>query len=276
MDLFQYHFMQNALAAGSIVAVVAGIVGYFMVLRGQSFAGHTLSQVGFPGAAGAALVGVTPALGLLVFCVGAALGIAALSDRAGVERRSESAAIGAILAFALALGFLFASLYNGFVGGVYAVLFGTFLGITDTQVGVLLAAAVVVVAVVAWMGRPLLFASIDPDSAAARGVPVRALSVAFLVVLGVGVAEAAQITGTLLVFALLVAPAATAQQLSARPVIALPLSVGIALAVAWIGIAGAYYSPYPVGFHVTTVAIVAYVAARLFRAQRTRLGRRAS
>jgi zinc/manganese transport system permease protein len=259
MDLFAYHFMQNALLAGTITAVVAGVVGWFMVLRGQSFAGHTLSQVGFPGAA---LIGVTPAAGFFVFCVAAALGIAMLGDRRSVERRFEAAAIGSILAFALALGFLFARLYSGFAGGVQAFLFGSFLGISDTQVLLLLVFAVVVLALLALMARPLFFASVDPDTAAARGVPVRALSIAFLAVLGVGVAEAAQITGTLLVFALLVAPAATAQQLSARPVRATAIAVGIALLVTWIGLALAYYVGYPVGFWVTTLAFAAYLAAR--------------
>jgi zinc/manganese transport system permease protein len=261
-QLFTYQFMVNALLAGTIVAVVAGVVGWFMVLRGQSFAGHTLSQVGFPGAAGAALVGATPAAGLLVFCVLAALGIAVLGDRRSVERRAEAAGIGSILAFALALGYLFATLYSGFVGGVQAFLFGTFLGITQTQVLLLLIASLVVLGAMAVMARPLLWASIDPDAAAARGVPVRALSIIFLIVLGVGVAEAAQITGTLLVFALLVAPAATAQQLSARPPVALALSVVIGLLVAWVGMAVAYWTGYPVGFWVTSAAMALYLLAR--------------
>jgi zinc/manganese transport system permease protein len=266
MDLFAYHFMQNALLAGTVTAVVAGVVGWFMVLRGQSFAGHALSQVGFPGAAGAALIGVTPAAGLFVFCVAAAFGIALLGDGRSVERRFEAAAIGSILAFALALGFLFARLYSGFAGGVQAFLFGSFLGISDTQVVLLLVFAAVVLVVLALMARPLLFASVDPDAAAARGVPVRALSIAFLVVLGVSVAEAAQITGTLLVFALLVAPAATAQQLSARPVRATAIAVCVALLVTWIGLTLAYYVGYPVGFWVTTLAFAAYLGARGVRA----------
>jgi len=237
-----------------------------MVLRGQSFAGHTLSQVGFPGAAGAALIGAAPEAGLLVFCVAAALAVAALSDGRSLERRSESAAIGTVLVVALALGFLFASLYSGFVGAVYAYLFGTFLGITDAQVVLLLLVALGALAAMALMARPLLFASIDPEAARARGVPVRALAVLFLVVLGIGVAEAAQITGTLLVFALLVAPAAAAQQLSATPRTSLILSVLIAVAVTWAGLGVAYYSPYPIGFFVTTIAFAVYVAVRAGRA----------
>jgi zinc/manganese transport system permease protein len=267
-DLFAYHFMQNALLAGTIVAVVAGVVGWFMVLRGQSFAGHALSQVGFPGASGAALIGVTPGAGLLVFCVAGAVGIGLLGERRSAERRFETAGIGAILALALALGFLFASLYQGNVEGVQALLFGTFLGITDAQVVLLLVAALVALPAVGVLARPLLFASVDPEAAAARGVRVRALSIAFLVVLGVGVAEAAQITGTLLVFALLVAPAATAQQVSARPSLAMAMSVAIALLVTWAGLALAYWTSLPVGFWVTSLAFALYLCARGGRALR--------
>ena len=273
-ELLRYHFMQNAFEAGTIVAVVAGLIRWFMVLRGQSFAGHTLSQVGFPGAAGAALIGVMPGLGLLVFCVLSALGIASLGDERSEGRRAESAAIGSILAFTLAVGFLFASLYSGLLGGVYAFLFGTFVGISDAQVVLLATVGAAALAVLAIIGRPLLFASVDPEVAAARGVPVRLLSVGFLLLLGLGVAEAAQITGTLLVFALLVAPAATAQQLSARPVTSMLVTVAVAIAVTWIGLAVAYYSVYPIGFFVTTIAFAAYLLARLTRWRRPLVLRR--
>lgn len=273
-QLLRFHFMQNALEAGTIVAVVAGLIGWFMVLRGQSFAGHALSQVGFPGAAGAALVGVMPAVGLLVFCAGSALGIAMLPDERAQGGRSESAAIGSILALMLACGYLFASLYSGFVGGVYALLFGTFLGISDGQVAILLLVAILVLAALAIMGRPLLFASIDPDAAAARGVPVRLLGIAFLLLLGLAVAEVAQITGTLLVFALLVAPAAIAHQLTARPAAGLVLSVVMALLVTWLGLAVAYFTVYPIGFFVTTFAFMAYLVARAVRRVAAAAGRR--
>jgi zinc/manganese transport system permease protein len=271
--LLRYHFMQNALLAGTIVAVMGGLMGYFVVLRGQTFAAHTLSQIGFPGAAGAALAGVSPLYGLLLFCAGGAFGIAALSAPLDEGRRAESAAIGTILTVALALGFLFASLYHGFIGGVYAFLFGTFVGIDDRQVLTLLLTAVAALAVLAVIGRPLLFASVEPDVAAARGVRVRRLSVVFLLLLGLSVAAAAQVTGTLLVFALLVTPAATAQQLTARPGLALLLSVVIALVVVWVGMGIAYFSVYPVGFFVTSVAFAGYLLARAWRWARPRLAR---
>jgi zinc/manganese transport system permease protein len=264
-ELLHFQFMQNAFVAGTIVAITAGLVGYFMVLRGQTFAGHTLSQVGFPGAAGAALVGVTPMFGVLAFCVAAAVAIALIPGRRSTSASFESAAIGSILAFALALGFLFTTLYSGFVTGAYSFLFGTFLGISNEQVLTVLITGVLVVATLLVIGRQLFFASIDADVAAARGVPVRALAAVFLVVLGLAVAAATQITGTLLVFALLVAPAAAAHELSNRPGRALALSVVIAVLVTWIGLAIAYFSEYPIGFYVTTVAFAAYLLARAGR-----------
>jgi zinc/manganese transport system permease protein len=264
-ELLHFQFMQNAFVAGTIVAVTAGLVGYFMVLRGQTFAGHTLSQVGFPGAAGAALVGVTPMFGVLAFCVAAAVAIALIPGRRSTSASFESAAIGSILAFALSLGFLFTTLYSGFVTGAYSFLFGTFLGIINEQVLTVLITGVLVVATLLVIGRQLFFASIDADVAAARGVPVRALAAVFLVVLGLAVAAATQITGTLLVFALLVAPAAAAHELSNRPGRALALSVVIAVLVTWIGLAIAYFSEYPIGFYVTTVAFAAYLLARAGR-----------
>ncbi len=264
-EVLHFQFMQHAFLAGTIVAITAGIVGYVMVLRGQSFAGHTLSQVGFPGAAGAALVGVTPVFGVLAFCLVAAMAIALIPGRRSTSATFESAVIGSILAFALALGFLFTTLYSGFVTGAYAFLFGTFVGISSAQVVTLLVTGVVVVATMAVIGRPLFFASVDADVAAARGVRVGALGTVFLLVLALAVAAATQITGTLLVFALLVAPAAAAHELSNRPARALTISVVIAVLVTWLGLALAYFSDYPIGFYVTTFAFVAYLLARALR-----------
>ncbi len=259
--MFAYHFMVNAFRAGTVVAVTAGAIGWFMVLRRQAFAGHTLALVGFPGAAGAVWLGISAQWGYFGFCTAAALLIAALPH--GASRSEESAGIGVVQAFALACGFLFVSLYRGFLNGVNALLFGSFLAITDTQVVTLLLVAIVALGALALIGRPLLFASIDPDVAAARGLPVRLLSAAFLVLLGLTVAEVSQITGTLLVFALLVMPPATAQALTARPARSLAVTIGIALGVTWAALTTAYYTPYPIGFWVTTYAFAAYLAARV-------------
>jgi zinc/manganese transport system permease protein len=262
--VFSYHFMVNAFRAGTVVAIVAGVAGWFMVLRAQSFAGHTLSVVGFPGAAGAVWLGISASVGFFAFCIATALVIAALPRTTGHTFSEESAVIGTVQAFALACGLLFVSLYQGFLNGVTGLLFGNFLGITDGQVVALAVTAALCLGVLAIVGRPLLFASIDPDVASARGIPGRVLSVVFLVVLGAAVAEASQITGALLVFALLVVPAAAAQLVTARPALGIGLSVVFGLAIVWSGLAIAYSSPYPVGFWISAIALGVYGAARLY------------
>ncbi len=264
-QLFAYQFMQNAFLAGTTAAVLAGIVGYFVVLRGEAFAGHTLAIVGFPGAAGAILFGLPQLLGLAVLCTASGLGIGVLGRGAVRDRHAESAAIGTIQAFMLGLGFLFVSLYKGLLEGVYSILFGTFLGVTSAQVLLLLAIAVVALAALALIGRPLLYLSVDEPAAAAAGVPVRVLSIGFLVVLGLAIASTALITGALLVFALLVMPAAAANQLVARPGLAMLVSVGLGLIIVWSGLTISYFSDLPIGFLVTGIGFVIYAIARMAR-----------
>jgi zinc/manganese transport system permease protein len=272
--MFSYPFMVNAFRAGTIVAVIAATIGWFMVLRRQSFAGHTLAVVGFPGAAAATWLGVATGYGYFGFCVAGALVIAALPQHtARTASAEQSAVIGTVQAFALALGYLFVSLYKGFLSGMTNLLFGTVVGITDTQVLVLLASAVPCLAVLIAIGRPLLFASVDPDLARARGVPVRAVGALFLVLLGVAAAGTSQVTGALLVFALLVAPAATAHKLTTCPSVGIALSIAFALLATWIGETLAFFSVYPIGFWVTTVSFVGYLAACLWRLVADRSGR---
>lgn len=263
--LLQFHFMQNALIAGTSVAMLAGVAGYFVILRGQTFAAHMLSQVGFPGAAAAVLVHAPPVAGLVAFCSAAALTVGAVRGRLDAGSRSESAAVGSLLALSLALGLVFVRLYSGSVQDVYAFLFGSILGITDADVAVTLVTAAVAVVVIVLIGRPLLFASVDPDVAEARGVAVTRLAIAFVLTLALAVAITVQIVGTLLVFALLVAPAAAAVQLTSRPALGIALSVGLALVCTWTGMSMAYFTDLPVGFVITTVAFAVYAAARLGR-----------
>jgi zinc/manganese transport system permease protein len=269
-QMLAYPFMVNALQAGTIVAVMGAAIGWLMVLRRQSFAGHTLSLMSFPGAAAAALVGVPLAYGYYAFCVAGALAIAGASGvhvRRG--RARESAAIGTVQALALALGFLLLSLYHGVLESLETLLFGSFLGISRSQVLTLLGVALATLALLAAIGRPLLFASIDEAVARANGVPAGALSIAFLILLGLAVAATAQITGALLVFALLVAPAAAARELTPRIGLGLALSVAIGLLVTWVGLGLAYFTNRPVGFLVTTIAFAAYALARGVRASRS-------
>ena len=256
------HFMVNAFRAGTVVAVLGAVVGWFMVLRRQSFAGHTLAVVSFPGAAAAIWLGVSATAGYFAGSIAAALVIALVPRApAGRARSQESAVIGTVQAFALACGALFVSLYGGFLDSITGFLFGSFLGVSDGQVEALVVVAAVVLVVLAAVGRPLLFATVDGDVAAARGVPVRVLSVVFLVVLGCTAAEVSQVTGALLVFALLVMPAAAAQQLTARPVLGLVLAVVLGLVVVWASLAVAFYAPWPVGFFVSSFGFAVYVGA---------------
>ena len=266
-QLTAYPFMVNALEAGTIVAVMAGVVGWFMVLRSQTFAGHTLSVMAFPGATAALLIGLSAAVGYFVFSGLAALviGVAA-GATARRSRGQESAITGAVQAFGLACGFLFLSLYQGVLANYESLLFGSFLGITSGQVLALAGVAAVTLVLLAIAGRPLLFVSLDEGVARARGVPARALGLGFLLLLGLAVAETAQITGALLVFALLVAPPATAQLITPRIGASIALSVVLGVLITWVGLALAYFYDYPVGFYITTVAFVTYVIARGARA----------
>jgi zinc/manganese transport system permease protein len=256
---FQYAFMQHAYTAGAIVAIVAGVVGYFVVLRSLSFAGHALSHIGFAGATGAVALGVNPIYGLLVFTMGGAVGMGALGKRI----YGRDVVIGIVLAWMLGLGVLFLSLYSGYATEAYALLFGEILGISQTDVVVTLVAGIVTLAAVVIMFRPLLFASVDSDVAEARGVPVWLLSILFMVVLAISVSEAVQVVGVLLIFALLVTPPAIAERLTARPGMAIALSVLLALLFTWVGLFVSFYLPYPVSFFITTLAFVTYLVVRL-------------
>jgi zinc/manganese transport system permease protein len=258
-QLFAFPFMINALAAGTIVAVLAAVVGWYMVLRRQSFAGHTLSVMAFPGATGAALAGLPTSLGYYLACGAAALAMG--RTRPGPARGfgAETAVIGTVQTAGLATGYLFLSLNHEILTGTDTLLFGTFLGVTDGQVLELLIVAAATLSALAFAARPLLFSTVDREIAHAGGVPVGILDAAFLLMLGLAVAATSQITGALLVFAVLVAPAASAQLVTTRPLAGLLLSVAFALLVVWLGLGVAYFSTYPVGFYTTTFAFGLYV-----------------
>jgi zinc/manganese transport system permease protein len=265
-QLLTYPFMQNAFLAGTLIATIAGAVGYFMVLRGQSFAGHTLANVGFAGAAGATLIGGSPIVGLLVFCIGAAIGIDWLGGQRSIAQGRQDVAIGTVQTFALGLGLLFAQLSSSSnAAGLYSILFGAVLGISRQDVMLIALTTLITLAGLIAIARPLLFASVDPEVAEAHGVPVQWLSKAFLMLLAVAVAQSVQVVGVLLIFALLVTPAAIAQQLTARPAIATLLSILLALLFTWAGLAVAYFVPYPVGFFITSFAFGTYALVRLLR-----------
>jgi zinc/manganese transport system permease protein len=257
-DMLGYEFMRNAFEAGAIVSLVAGVVGYFVVLRRTTFAAHALAHVGFAGAAGAAVLGIDPVWGLLAFCLSAGGVMGGLGQRL----RGRDTAIGIVLAFTLGLGVLFISLYSGYATEAYSILFGEILGISPGDVVLTLVIGAVSLALIALLYRPLLFASVDEDVAEARRVPVRGLSVVFVMIVGLAVAVSVQVVGVLLIFALIVTPAAVAERVSTRPGQALVIGVVVALLSTWIGLAVGYYSPYPVSFFITSISFATYVVVR--------------
>ena len=258
-QIFYYPFMQHAYEAGTIVAIVAGIVGYFVVLRRSSFAAHSLSHIGFAGAAGAALIGISPVYGLLWFTTVGGSSMAVLSPKASYRDIS----IGTVLAFMLGLGVLFISLYTGYATAAYSILFGEILGISSSDVLLTFVAGLAILAAVAIVYRPLLFASLDEDVAEAKGLPTFILGIVFMLLVAVATSIAVQVVGVLLIFSLMVTPAAIAQQLAKRPKQVIVISVAVALLTTWLGLFVAFYEPYPVSFFITSIVFVFYLLARL-------------
>jgi len=268
-NMLSFAFMRNAFAAGTASALVAGLIGYFVVLRASSFAAHAISHIGFAGAAGAVLLGVNPVLGVGALSLAASVGMGALGRRL----RGRDVVIGLVMAASLGLGYLFISLYTGNATDAYAVLFGQIFGITVGAVQITVLTSVVVLALLVAVYRPLLFASLDEEVAEARGIRVGAVGLGFMVLLALAVSEAVQVSGVLLIFALLVAPGAIAGRVFRRPAAALALSAGLAVLITWVSLGLAFYTPYPVSFYVTSLAFVAYLAARA-TGRGSRLGRR--
>lgn len=257
-QIWQYQFMQHAIEAGTIIALVAGVTGYFVVLRRSAFIAHAFSEIGFAGAAGAVLIKVPPIAGLLVGSILGAFAVAVLGRRA--EDRDTQ--IGIVLAFALGLGLLFISLYTAYATEAYSILFGEILGISFANVELTLIAAIAILVVMGIIYRPLLFSSLDEDVAEAKGIPMLFLGLTFLVIVAVAVSFAVQVTGVLLIFSLMVTPAATAQYLSMRPSYAMLISIFIALAAVWVGLFVAFFTPYPVSFFITAIVFGLYIIVR--------------
>ena len=251
--------MQHAFEAGTIVAIVAGLVGYFVVMRRLSFAAHALSHVGFAGAAGAVLIGLNPIFGLLAFTSGGGLAMAALGRRAA----SRDVQIGTVLAFMLGLGVLFINLYKGYATEAYSLLFGEILGISSSDVLVTPIAGLLILVAVATLYRRLLFTSLDEDVAEAKGISMLGMSIAFMLLIAVATSIAVQVVGVLLIFALMVTPAAVAQRIAHTPGQGIAISILISLFVTWFGLTISYYLPYPVSFFITSAVFVIYLCVRL-------------
>jgi zinc/manganese transport system permease protein len=268
-NMLSFAFMRNAFAAGTASAIVAGLIGYFVVLRGSSFAAHAISHIGFAGAAGAVLLGINPVLGVAALSLVASGAMGVLGKRL----RGRDVVIGLIMAASLGLGYLFISLYTGNAENAHAILFGQIFGITTGAVAITVLTSVVVLALLAAIYRPLLFASLDEEVAQARGVPVGAIAIGFMLLMALAVAEAVQVSGVLLIFALLVAPGAIAERVTRRPGAALAVSGGLAVLITWVSLTLAYYTPYPVSFYVTSLAFLLYLAARAVTAWAGQAGR---
>ena len=254
ITMLDYDFMRNAFAAAGVAAVVSGLVGYFLVLRGQTFAGHALSHIGFAGATGAVLIGLASVWGLVGFTVAAGIGIGMLGERLS----GRDVAIGVVLSLSLGLGLLFLHYYTAFATQATALLFGNVLAVDRSTIVTLIVLAVITIAGLASLMRPLIFATLQPELAEAKGVPLRFVSTAFLVVVALAVSQSAQIVGVLLVFALMVGPPATAQRLVAGLWAGMALSAGLALAEAWLGLVIAYHTDWPVSFCIAMLSALGY------------------
>lgn len=255
--MLEYDFMRTAFMAGGVVAVVAGAVGFFLVLRNLTFAGHALSHVGFAGATGAVLVGVSPLWGLLAFTLAAAIAMGLLGDRL----RNRDVAVGIVLSLALGLGVLFLYLYTTSASEATAILFGNLLGVGAATLWGLLGLALATLIALAAISRPLLFATLAPELAEAKGVSLRLVSALFLATVAVAVAEAAQVVGILLVFALMVGPAAAAQRLGSRLGWGLALAVFLAVVETWGGVTLAYATDWPTTFWIVLLSCLVYFAS---------------
>ena len=271
--LLEQPFVRSALMAGAVLALLAGLLGPLVVGRGMAFATHGISELSFAGAAGALLVAGTAAVG-----VGALIGgilVAVIFATLSARQRENDAVIGVVMAFGLGLGVLFQSLYTGRTANKFSLLVGQIVGVDSDQVIMLAAVGAMVAAVLVVIYRPLLFASLDPDTALARGVPTRLLGIVFAVMLGTTTALGIQIVGALLVLALLVTPAAAATAVTANPVAATALSVLFAEVAVLGGIVLSLSPGLPISPYVTSIGFLIYLICRVVGALRLRrTGRR--
>jgi zinc/manganese transport system permease protein len=253
--------MANTWIAATAVAVIAGVTGFFAVLRGSTFAAHAIPNGAFAGAAGASLLGLNPFAGLAVFSVAGALGIA------GLSRRSRSD-VATALTFVLMLGIgaLFVSWSSQYAQEAYSLLFGEVFGISTDEVLPILGLGALSIAAIIIMFRPLMLSSALPEVAAARGVSPRRMELAFLLVMALATSMTVPVVGALLMFSLMIGPAAAARSLTARPVLAMSLSVVISLVTVWVGIVASYQSNWPLGFFVGVLGAVFFLAGRVYRA----------
>lgn len=272
--MFAHAFMRHAFVAGGLIALASGLLGYFVVLRSQVFAADALGHVAFTGALAAAAIGLDLRIGLFTATAVVSVGLGVLGPRP----RADDVTIGSVFAWVLGLGALFLAVFAqrssaGDAGAGVRVLFGSIYGLSARDVTVTAAVSLALCAGVLLIARPMLFASIDPAVAAARGVPVALLGVGFLVAVGLATAQAAQAVGALLTLGLLAAPAGAALRLTTNPYAGLGLSAALALAATWIGLSAAYVVPsLPPSSAIVATAALFYLLATVsgLNAVRTR------
>lgn len=259
-DLFAYNFMRYAFAAGTLAAIVSALIGYFVVLRAQNFAAHALSHIGFAGAAGAGLLGLSVTTGQLGLTVLAAIGMGRLGDRAS----KSDVAIGIMLAFSLGLGILFLYFYSNYAGRAMAILFGDLLGVSASLLKIMLIYSVVSLVGLAMIAKPLLFSTLEPELAEAKGVSLPLISILFLILVSIAITEASQVVGILLVFTLLIGPAASATCCTRTVWRGIGLSVALGLGIVWLGIILCYLTNWPVAFWISSLSFLSYLIFRIF------------
>ena len=255
--MLSYDFMVRAFLAGGMVAVVAGSVGYFLVLRAQTFAGHALAHIAFAGATGAAFVGLAPIYGVITLTVGAGAAMGLLGDKLS----GRDVTIGIVLAVSLGFGILFLSLTTTNAIQATSLLFGSVLAVSPSMLATLAVLGVVTLAALAFISRPLVFSTLQPELAEAKGVPIRIVGTLFLALAALAVAQSIQIVGVLLVFTLMVGPPAAAQLLTNRLASGVALAATLALAQAWLGITLAFYTDWPTSFWIALLSAAVYFGA---------------
>ncbi|CAM4410624.1 MAG: hypothetical protein LEGION0398_MBIBDBAK_01246 [Legionellaceae bacterium] len=262
--IFDYTFMQHAFIAGTFAAILASITGYFMALRNLTFAGHALSHVGFAGAAAAGLAGVSPLLGQLLITILAALGMGSLNEQV----RRNDFIIGIILALTLGLGSLFLHFYNSYAGQTTSLLFGDLLGVSSSAIKTIAFLTIGCILALAIIARPMLFASIEIDLAEAKGVPVNKLTSVFLIIMAIAVTLASQVVGVLLVFTLLIGPAAIALQWTRTFWMGILSTVILSVSIVWISIVLTYLTDWPISFWISCLVFIGYLIGNIYKAYR--------
>ena len=257
--MFAYEFMRHALIAGTFAAIISGTVGYFVIMRNLSFASHALGHIGFAGASGALLVSLPPIVGQLILTLIAAIGIGALGDRIS----KNDMVIGIILSFCLGLGTLFLHFYGGYAGQAMIILFGNLLGVSNQDLTLMMWATLLSLVAMSIISKKLLFASLEPELAEAKGMSLFWISIIFVVIMAIAVTIASQVVGVILVFTLVIGPAAIAIQWTQRFCTGVSLSAVLSILIVWIGLILSYMTDWPISFWISAIVFVMYLLSSL-------------